>query len=154
MDVGFLILQPVPTNSCESATDSRTGDCADAPENKLQADAFSEPGKHAHCRAERNESDEDSFSHLVSGTSAGGYASIDCCNVDPVRHWSSYLSKLRKLSRTVAATSTLEMPKRRPKPSTTNDTSAGFDGRSPVFVNGPSVSVNSLLGGRTATIGA
>lgn len=64
MDFGFLILQPVPTNSCESATDRRTDNRTDASENKLQADAFSETGKHAHCRAERNESDEDDFSHF------------------------------------------------------------------------------------------
>jgi hypothetical protein len=100
-----------PANPRHCTTECSACYSSDAGEDGLRAPSFLKGCNRARCCAEHNEPDENGFSHLVCGTSAGGYAPLNCCNVDPVRHWLIYLSKLRKFSRTVAATSILEMPK-------------------------------------------
>lgn len=60
----------------------------------------------------------------------------------------------RRLAFIFAAISMVDKPCNRPSASTTISTSNGFDGRSPVMVNGPSVSVSSLSSGRTSRDGS
>ena len=60
----------------------------------------------------------------------------------------------RRLAFIFAAISMVDKPCNRPSASTTISTSNGFDGRSPVLVNGPSVSVSSLSSGRTSRDGS
>ncbi len=63
-------------------------------------------------------------------------------------------SRARKFARIVAATVEVGIPCSWLSAATAMATSTGSDGRSPVFVNGPSVSVNSLSSGISATIDA
>ncbi len=51
------------TNLGECAADCGTDDAPNTSEDNLQAIAFFKGGKHANCRAEHDEPDEDEFSH-------------------------------------------------------------------------------------------